>query len=172
MRIYRDDIYVVFENLTKVKGSTLNVKILDSSIRISSEGSKILTRPFDFFRDFENFEFADAKQLENYLNSIKSETLLLISDDERVRSVERKIVHMSNLAIAHPLLDNVDMASYQLSIDGYFNTWKRTGLSDILVDKILLDSSLVTHPQHVFLNTVVNEEGNKTFEFLISTIRS
>lgn len=89
-----------------------------------------------------------------------------------VQARELKIRELTEMAILHPLLDNGDVVEYLTSIDNWFNGWKRSGIDTSLVAKIVTDATSGTHPQDAFLNTVVNPEGNKTFEFLISMIQS
>lgn len=90
----------------------------------------------------------------------------------QVDAREKKIRELTEMALYHPSLDDNSTVEYLTSIDNWFNAWKRSGIDTSLVTKIVTDATSGTHPQDAFLNTVINPEGNKTFEFLISAIQS
>lgn len=81
-----------------------------------------------------------------------------------------KISKLMLLAIHHPLLDNLDALSYLTDIDNYLNAWMRCGDNRVAVAKITEDANNISHPQHTYLNTVVNIEGQKCYEYLIAGI--
>lgn len=87
-----------------------------------------------------------------------------------VNERESKIRVMTQMAEYHPLLDNNTTTDYLTTIDNYFNGWKRSGNNTILINKILSDANDVNNDFYDYLNVIVNTEGNKTFEFLISKI--
>ena len=76
-----------------------------------------------------------------------------------------------NMAHVHPVLklDPDSITSYLTSIDNYFNSWKRDGNHNVLIQKIT-DDAAVGEPFEAFLNTEINTEGVKTFQFLVSEI--
>lgn len=82
---------------------------------------------------------------------------------------EEKIRELNQLAIFHPLLDNIAIVEYLTSIDNYINSYKRSGINTVLIGKIFADAQ-VKEPHYDFLNQVVNLEGNKTFEYFISKV--
>lgn len=91
-------------------------------------------------------------------------------NEQQVQGRELKIRELTALALNHPSLDNDEAVEYLTSIDNWFNGWKRSGIASALIAKISIDAANIAHPQHGFLNEVVNTDGNKTFEFLIAKI--
>jgi len=87
-----------------------------------------------------------------------------------VEAREAKIRELSQMALYHPNLVEIDVVEYLTSIDNWFNAWKRLGKPSSIVTKISTDASDVNHPQHTFLNTVVNSEGALAYQFLIGKI--
>ena len=84
---------------------------------------------------------------------------------------EKRIREMSEMAIYHPGLDTDHTVEYLTYIDNHLNAWKRTGINSVVIAKITADAGDTSNAnQHAFLNAVVNEAGNKTFEFLIGEI--
>ena len=67
-------------------------------------------------------------------------------------------------------MPSIDTEEYLVEIDNYLNAWKRSGRNTVLINKILADATNTNHPKHTYLNTVVNEAGNKTFEYFISIV--
>lgn len=116
-------------------------------------------------------ELSVAKKSELDLIVANHDGAVALVSDSEVKERENKIREMTLMAIYHPLLDETETVEYLTSIDNWFNGWKRSGINSILITKIVADASNVLHPQYDFLNIVVNEEGNKTFEFLISVVQ-
>lgn len=87
-----------------------------------------------------------------------------------VNAREKKIRELTEMAIYHPSLSEIDVVEYLTSIDNWFNGWKRSGISTSLIAKISADATNGAHPQAGFLNTIINTEGNRTYEFLIGMI--
>ena len=83
---------------------------------------------------------------------------------------ENKIRELSQMALYHPNLVEDDVVEYLTSIDNWFNAWKRLGKPNSIINKIILDANTPTHPQYTFLNTNVNSDENKTWEFLVGKI--
>lgn len=85
---------------------------------------------------------------------------------------EEILSELVDMAHNHPVLKTTqdEITDYLTSIDNWFNAWKRDGNHTKLIEKIVLDSQDTTHKNYEFLNKVVNYEGNKTFEFLVSYI--
>jgi len=87
-----------------------------------------------------------------------------------------------NLSHAHPTMGlNTNMITeYLTSIDNWINAWKRDGNHEVLVSKIIFDSSLNPDesltleerkgPYYDFLNQFINLDGVKAFQFLIGGI--
>lgn len=91
-------------------------------------------------------------------------------DEVFVEEREGKIREMTEQAILHPSLDQLETEEYLVELDNYLNAWKRSGRNTVLINKIMADATDVNHPRYTYLNTVVNEEGNKTFEYFISVV--
>ncbi len=91
-------------------------------------------------------------------------------DEASVEEREQKIREMTEMAILHPELNQNDVVEYLTSVDNWFNAWKRCGIDTSLVNKITSDAADSGHVLNTFLNTVITPEGDKTFEFLISSI--
>lgn len=113
---------------------------------------------------------AEKLQLTNIIAGHDGEYAAI--NEEQVKSREQKIRDLTEMALYHPDLVDEDTVAYLTSIDNHFNGWKRSGVSSVLQAKIVEDAQNTNHPQHAFLNTVVNTAGNKTFEYLISIILS
>lgn len=91
-------------------------------------------------------------------------------DEVYVEERESKIRDLTEMAILHPSLDQLETQEYLVELDNYLNAWKRSGRNTVLVNKLLTDAVNTNHPRHTYLNTVVNEAGNKTFEYFISIV--
>ncbi len=91
-------------------------------------------------------------------------------DEASVEQREQRIREMTEMAILHPELNQNDVVEYLTSVDNWFNAWKRCGIDTSLVNKITSDAADSGHVLNTFLNTVITPEGDKTFEFLISSI--
>lgn len=85
---------------------------------------------------------------------------------------ESVLSELVDLAHNHPVLKNMpdEITSYLTSIDNWFNAWKRDGNHTQLVAKIIDDANNISHPNNALLNEIVDAEGAKTFEFIISYI--
>lgn len=88
---------------------------------------------------------------------------------ERRSTILDGLVQMAHF---HPVLKNVpnDITGYLTSIDNWLNAWRRDGNHNILVSKIAQDANDDTSPHHGYLNTIVNTDGVKTYQFLIAGI--
>ena len=94
-------------------------------------------------------------------------------DEEKIKIRENKIRGINQLAIYSPYLpDNVMTVSYLTSIDNYINAYIRSGITDVIVQKISEDAANPEGEFFAYLHTVVNQAGNKTYEYLIGTILS
>lgn len=100
---------------------------------------------------------------------------------------ENILAKLVDMAHHHPVLkiaDSVNVPAhtgedvitrYLTSIDNYLNAWVRDGNHTPVVEKITEDANLSAMPINEysgFLNTVVDLEGTRTFEFLIAGIPS
>lgn len=93
-------------------------------------------------------------------------------DDIAIAKRENVIRTLNQLAIYSPRLsDNVMTVRYLTSIDNYINAYIRSGINDVLVEKIGIDAANTEGEFFSYLHTVVNEEGNKTYEYFIGAIQ-
>lgn len=129
--------------------------------------------------EFKGMIFVEFEQAPSTEDVTTLEGIIAAHDGEKanvsqvqVGNREKKIRELTEMALYHPSLNNNDTVEYLTSIDNWFNAWKRSGIDTSLVSKIVTDATSGTHPQDAFLNTIVNPDGNKTFEFLISMIQS
>jgi len=83
---------------------------------------------------------------------------------------ESNIRELNQLAMFHPLLDNVETVRYLTHIDNHINAYIRTGITDVVVEKISTDAQNPDGQFFGFLHQVVNEAGNKTYEYFIGKI--
>jgi len=90
-------------------------------------------------------------------------------DNHAVSAREDKIRELNQLAMYHPILDNVSTVRYLTSIDNHINAYVRSGINTVLVEKIFMDAQ-VGEPHYDFLNQIVNEAGNVTYEYFISKV--
>ncbi len=161
-------IYKISETLN----NKVNIEKLDLEIR-ASVISNYLTPPYitkgRIYVDFEvDASENDKLVLKSIINNHDGE--LADVSEIHVNAREKKIREMTEMALYHPLLTEHETVQYLTSIDNHFNGWKRSGVNSVLIAKIQEDANNINHVQHGFLNTIVNTEGNKTFEFLISII--
>lgn len=91
-------------------------------------------------------------------------------DDHAIASREKNIRELNQLAIYSPRLDNVDTVKYLTSIDNWINAYVRSGITDIIVAKIAADAQNPSGEHFAYLHEVVNEKGNKTYEYFIGKI--
>lgn len=75
---------------------------------------------------------------------------------------------MVQMAHYHPLLDPVETNDYLRSIDNYKNAFLTDGITDNIIARILSDAA--SGDFETYLGQVVNEAGNTTAEYLISSI--
>ena len=158
--------------------STLNSKVNIEKLNLEIRASPILnfvTPPYMFngniFCEFtQDATTGDKTLLDSIIAAHDGEPANVTEAEVNAR--ETKIRELTEMSIYHPDLDNNDAVEYLTSIDNWFNAWKRSGIDTSLVAKVVTDASSGTHPQDVFLNTVINPEGNKCFEFIISIIQS
>jgi hypothetical protein len=154
--------------------SKVNIEKLDLEIRASGLANYV-TPPYlinsRLYIEFSNdISGADKTALETILATHDGVEAAI--SENLVNAREKKIRELTEMAIYHPLLVETDTVEYLTSIDNWFNGWKRSGVNSSLISKIAGDAASGTHPQDAFLNTVINSEGNKTFEFLIGAITS
>lgn len=160
--------------LSTTLNTKVNIQKLDLEIRARTI-QNFETPPY-LFKGMLFIEFSqeateeDKTQLDTIVAAHDGEEANI--SESQVNARETKIRELTEMALYHPLLNNDDTVEYLTSIDNWFNAWKRSGISTSLVSKITADATSGSHPQDSFLNTVVNPEGNKTFEFLISMIIS
>lgn len=160
--------------LSATLNSKVNIHKIDLEIRASTI-QNFETPPY-LFKGKLYVEFSQDATAEDKTNL---DAIIAAHDGEEasiaenhVTARETKIRELTEMALYHPLLDENDTVEYLTSIDNWFNAWKRSGINSSLIAKITADATSGTHEQDAFLNTVINPEGNKTFEFLISMIIS
>lgn len=160
-------------DISQTANNAVNLQKLDLEIR-ASEIEYYVTPVYQFggnriYVEFEQTPTAAHLLILDGIIAAHDGANANISEKE-VNAREGKIRELTQMAIFHPLLDNVEATRYLTSIDNHFNAWKRSGITDVLVEQITADAANVGHPQHGFLNEVVNPEGNTTSEFLLSMI--
>lgn len=160
--------------LQETANGKVNLEKLDLEIRASTVPDYVTPPKMysgNIFIEVENgLSAADKLILDGIVANHDGEEADVSEDSVNKR--ENKIRELTELALLHPLLDNVDSVRYLTSIDNMFNAWKRSGVDTVLIEQIVADATSGVHPQDAFLNEVVNAEGNKTYEFLISVIQS
>lgn len=160
--------------LAATLNGTINIEKLDLEIRASTienyETPPYILNEHIYVQFSQNATAQDKLNLDGIIGAHDGAKAAVT--ETLVNARERKIRELTEMALYHPDLDNNDTVEYLTSIDNWFNAWKRSGIHNSLVGKILADATSGAHPQDAFLNTVVNPEGNKTFEFLISMIQS
>ena len=155
---------------------TLNSKVNDTALRIEIKASVITG-----FIDCKTIGLKDVQlSFEAELSTAHKTVLEAIIaahtgeaaqvDESFVEARELRIREMTEQAILHPNLDPLDTEAYLIELDNYLNAWKRSGRNTILINKLVTDSANASHPQYSFLNEIVNEAGNKTFEYFIASV--
>lgn len=91
-------------------------------------------------------------------------------DSHAIDGRELIIRELNQLAIYSPRLDNVDTVKYLTSIDNHINAFVRSGITTVLVQKIISDAQNTTGEHFAYLHEIVNEKGNKTYEYFIAKI--
>lgn len=150
----------------------VNLEKLDLEVRASTLLNYI-TPPYIYSGNlYLNFESelseADKLILEGLISAHDGEEANV--SENHVQERELKIRELTEMAIYHPALAEIETVEYLTSIDNWFNGWKRSGVNTPLINKIIADANNADHPQYAFLTTAINSQGNKTFEFLISKI--
>ncbi len=150
----------------------VNIEKLDLAVRASTLQNYV-TPPYVYAgKLYLNFEAelsaADKLVLDGLISAHDGEEANV--SENHVQEREIMIRELTEMAIYHPALAEIETVEYLTSIDNWFNGWKRSGVNTPLINKIIADANNADHPQHAFLTTVVNPEGNQTFEFLISKI--
>ena len=95
----------------------------------------------------------------------------LALDSHAIEAREHQIRELNQLAQYSDHLDNIQTVDYLTSIDNWINAYVRSGINDVLVAKIAADAADSGGPFFAYLHTVVNEAGNKTFEYFIAKIQ-
>ena len=81
-----------------------------------------------------------------------------IAFEERdIAARELIIRELNQLAIYHPLLDNIKTVNYLTSIDNWVNAYVRSGINDVLIAKIAYDAGDTGSEHFPYLHTIVNE---------------
>lgn len=152
----------------KVNFEKLYIELKSSSVTFSTvEGIK---GKIFVFCDEELTE-AQLLDLDNFISNHDGAEPEAFSDSA-IAMRENTIREINQLAIYSPYLpNNVQTVEYLTSIDNYLNAFVRSGINDVLVTKIVTDAQNPSHPQFTYLHTVVNEHGNKTYEYLIGKIQ-
>ena len=119
-----------------------------------------------------------------YQNEIDEDDLLILTSiienhdgadaqayhDEAVSARENKIRELNQLAMFHPLLDNIQTVRFLTFIDNYINGFVRSGIHDVVVEKIAMEAQNTDGDYYDYLNLTVNTKGNKTYEYFIGAI--
>lgn len=91
-------------------------------------------------------------------------------DSHAIDARELNIRELNQLAIYSPRLNNVETVKYLTSIDNWINAYVRSGITDVIVAKISADAQDPGGDHFDYLHKVVNEKGNKTYEYFIGKI--
>ncbi len=93
-------------------------------------------------------------------------------DPKAIEERELLIRELNQLAIYSPYLtDNVKTVEYLTSIDSYINAFVRSGINQVLINKIIADAQNPASEFFDYLHITVNEVGNKTYEYFIAKIQ-
>lgn len=172
------EISQIGSSLTPVTGGKVNIEKLDLEIRASSVNN--YTTPPYLYNNKLYVQMSINAHEETESNKNALDAVVFAHDGEfaavsevLVKERETKIRQLTEMAIYHPLLDEVQTVEYLTSIDNWFNAWKRSGIDSVLIAKIVEDAGDISHTQNAFLNTVVNpDEGYNAAQFMISIITS
>ena len=91
-------------------------------------------------------------------------------NEEAVEARENKIREINQLAMYHPVLDNVETVRFLTFIDNYINAYVRSGVATVVHEKIITEAMDTEGVYYTYLNQIVNTVGNKTFEYFLSKI--
>lgn len=156
------------------KTATLNGKFdyekIDLELRANSFNDYVEYRPWgdtiQFTFDVE-LDVANKTQLDAVVSGHDGEPAEAYNDakvDERMYQIRK----LTAMAIYNPVLDDVETARYLTSIDDELNGFVKSGISVPLTEKIYIDSQAGNY--QAFLNTIVNDEGNTAWQYLIVSI--
>ncbi len=90
--------------------------------------------------------------------------------EDLVTAREYKIRELVQMAKYHPVLDDAETTAYLTEIDNFINAFIRSGDTSSIVPKIASDAADTGNAFHVYLNQVVNTQGNFTYEYFIAKI--
>lgn len=151
----------------KVNIEKLSLELKTSTIKESSTEIKFGN---EIFVRYTNEIDADDQLLLTQIISAHDGDDAQAYSEEAVSGRENKIRELNQLAMFHPILDNVETVRFLTYIDNYVNAYVRSGIHDVVVEKIMLEAQDTGGDYHAYLNQVVNTSGNKTFEYFIAAI--
>jgi hypothetical protein len=151
----------------KVNALTLHLEIKASTVYNYEECKVIGNKDIQLFFST-GIDDAHKTILDTIVSDHTGEVALV--DEVYVEERESKIRELTEMAILHPSLPPLETEEYLVEIDNYLNAWKRSGRNSVLISKLMADALDTNHPRYTYLNTVVNEAGNKTFEYFISIV--
>tara|TARA_R100001530_G_scaffold93813_1_gene65077 strand:- start:361 stop:885 length:525 start_codon:yes stop_codon:yes gene_type:complete len=94
-------------------------------------------------------------------------------DQSNVEKREKIVREFVEISILHPLFETVATTEYLTFIDNEINGWVRSGISDVLINKIQADAADTGGQFFEFLNGVADPtKEEKIFEWLVLSIQT
>lgn len=94
-------------------------------------------------------------------------------DQSNVEKREIIVREFVEISILHPLFETVTTTEYLTFIDNEINGWVRSGIDDVLINKIRSDAADTGGQFHAFLNGVADPtKEEKIFEWLVLSIQT
>lgn len=149
----------------RVNIEKLSLELKTSTISVYSSEMKFGDEIF--VRYPEEISEQEVQTLTAIINAHDGEDAEAYNEDA-VSGRENKIRELNQLAMFHPLLDNVETVRFLTFIDNYINAYVRSGIATVVHEKIIAEAQAGDYVN--YLNQVVNTAGNKVFEYFVSKI--
>ena len=89
-----------------------------------------------------------------------------VADEGKRKERSSRFDRMVQQAKYHPGIDDIMLARYLTSIDNYINSFIRSNVHDVIVEKVMIDKD--ADEFKVFLNNPVNKSGALMWQYLIN----
>ena len=158
--------------ITDTLNNTVNVEKLSLELKTSTISIPAEPMKFGeeiFVRFSEEITAADVVTLVQIVNAHDGEDASAYNE-EAVRTRENRIREINQLAMYHPVLDNVTTVRFLTFIDNYVNAYVRSGITTVIHEKIMYEAGDNGVEYKDYLNLIVNTKGNKTFEYFLSKL--
>lgn len=91
-------------------------------------------------------------------------------NEASVAAREKKIRELNQMAMYHPVLDNIMTVRFLTHIDNYVNAYIRSGIATVVQEKIMQEAENTEGDFYTYLHQIVNTKGNKTYEYFLASI--